>query len=426
MTDNQVKFHSLSRRIMAQFCLFSLFMAAIYALMSFMLLYSLEDRFIEREVQQEASYLEQQFDLTGQWPSPRSIPMTLHFSPNSFPEDMRQQFIDEPHRHEFYGQQNRHYHLHSFTQYPNVYLLYEVSEQLLVRPIREGVIKFLASGGILLTLIACLIAWFLGRKTAKPLKALANLVDGTQPKQIPQRFAHQFPNNEIGMLAHTLERTLLQINQAMEREKNFTRDVSHELRTPVAVIKNALEVHRQQSNNHDNDPVIGRIAEATTQMEQTVTTLLTLARQEHVNAPQQAYKLLPIIERSIIDNHYIVAHKNIDVEVDDNCNVTIFSQPGMLKVLLDNLISNAFQYTDQGQVSLHFRDNTLTVADTGPGIDPAISADVTNAAVKGDQSTGYGFGLAIVKRLCEHQGWQLQVFSEHGTAISVGFTEQRN
>jgi signal transduction histidine kinase len=44
--------------------------------------------------------------------------------------------------------------------------------------------------------------------------------------------------------------------------------------------------------------------------------------------------------------------------------------------------------------------------------------------VKGSQSTGYGFGLSIVKRLCEHQGWQLTVESNKGTVVSVLFTNE--
>jgi signal transduction histidine kinase len=58
------------------------------------------------------------------------------------------------------------------------------------------------------------------------------------------------------------------------REKCFIRDVSHELRTPVAIIKNAVEVYREQHIEDNNNPVIDRISQASTQMEQNVTTLL--------------------------------------------------------------------------------------------------------------------------------------------------------
>ena len=96
----------------------------------------------------------------------------------------------------------------------------------------------------------------------------------------------------------------------------------------------------------------------------------------------------------------------------------------MLKVLLDNLLSNAFQYTNRGEVKVDFLNNQLVISDTGLGIEENISSHITAPAVKGSQSTGYGFGLSIVKRLCEHQGWQLTVESNKGTVVSVLFAAE--
>lgn len=418
MKNKSAKYHSLSRKIVVQFCVFTLVMSAIYSLLAFILLYNLEDNFIERDVLQEARYLSEQFQQTNQWPSPRSAYFSLHFSKDSLPEDMRATSIEEPRRNEFYGQQGRHYHLYRMPGFQDTYLLAEVSQKLLVRPVREGILMLLAVSGLLLMIIAFLIAWFLGRKTAKPLQALADLVDGVAPENMPSTFADRFPNNEIGILAKTLEDSMQQISKALERERCFTRDVSHELRTPVAVIKNAVELHREKNPSQD-DAIINRIFDASLQMEHTVTTLLHLAREEHAAAQTTFVKLLPLIEQSIIEHSYLLEGKAIDVEVDDNCNVQVVVQQGMLKVLLDNLLSNAFQYTETGTVSIRFSDKKLTIADTGPGIETDISSTVTEASVKGSQSTGYGFGLSIVKRLCEHQHWQLQVESGQGTKISV-------
>lgn len=430
MKNNGKKFHSLSRRIVAQFCIFTLVLSAIFGSLTFTLLYHLEDTFIEREVIQEADYLISHYQQNQQWPKVRSAHFSLHFTQASLPEDMRLQYIEEPERKEFYGQQGRHYHLYSLPKFDEIYLLAEVSQSLLVRPVREGVFKLLLFSATALTLVAFIIAWLIGRKTAKPLKELADLVDGAAPENIPEKFAERFPNNEIGILARTLENSMQQISKALVRERSFTRDVSHELRTPVAIIKNASELYLQQKQvvsdekniQHFKDrDVIQRVFDASIQMEQTVTTLLHLAREEHALAKQTSVKLLPLIEQSIIERSYLLDSKSVEVEVDDNCNTMVLAQSGMLKVLLDNLLSNAFQYTELGLVKVSFSENTLTIADTGPGIEADISLKITEPAVKGSQSTGYGFGLSIVKRLCEHQNWQLNVVSDHGTRISVSF-----
>ena len=159
------------------------------------------------------------------------------------------------------------------------------------------------------------------------------------------------------------------------------------------------------------------------QMEQTVTTLLVLAREEHTVIKKQQVKLMPLIEQSIIAHCHLLEGKPVEVEVNDNCNAKVFAQQGMLKVLLDNLLSNAFQYTDSGEVKISYINNRLIIEDTGVGIEPSISTKVTDPSIKGSKSTGYGFGLSIVKRLCEHQDWLLTITSDRGTTIAVSFNE---
>ena len=425
MNHKTNKYHSLSRRIVAQFCIFTLILSAIFGLFTFILLYNLEDKFIERDVIQEADYLLAGFNENQKWPAVRSSHMQLYFSKDALPLDMQNQFVEEPHRKEFYGQGGRHYHLYPMPNFENTFLLAEVCQKLLVRPIREGVIKLLMISGFSLTFIAFIIAWLLGRKTAKPLKELADLVDGAAPKNLPSTFSDKFPNNEIGILAKTLENSMQQIAKALERERCFTRDVSHELRTPVAIIQNAVELYREKNTDEgSNKDIVDRINDASLQMEQTVTTLLHLAREEHADAQKTDVKLLPLIEESVIKHSHLLEGKDIEVVVEDSCSASILTQQGMLKVLLDNLLSNAFQYTQSGEVKVAFINNELIVEDTGPGIEKDISAHITQEAVKGSQSKGYGFGLSIVKRLCEHQNWRLVVTSDLGTRISVCFNAE--
>ena len=404
-------FHSLSQRIVINFCLFTLFLSALYGLVAFMLLYTLEDSFIVKDIKREAEYLQSGFTQDGVWPNPRKDTMQLHFGTDSLPDDFRDKYIQEPWEHEFYGSEGLHYHLYPLPGHDKTYLVAEVSQELLVRPIRGGVLVFLIVNGIALTLFACLMAWILGRRTTAPLKKLAALVDGVKPEQLPKRFASEYPNNEIGTLANALESSMQRINASMDREKYFTRDVSHELRTPLAVIRNGSELLQAQNMGTDAKATVNRIAAAAEQMEKTVYTLLALAREENTASEATTFALMPLVERAILDNRTLLDDKDIEVVIEDNCHAQLTAQSGMLKVLLDNLLSNAFQYTQQGEVIIAFSDGWLRVRDTGPGINQELSSKITEPGVKGKQSTGFGFGLSIVKRLCEHQGWRLKVES---------------
>lgn len=435
--------HSLSRRIVWQFCLFTLLLSAVYGAISLTLMYMLEDSFIEQQLAQEATYLRSSYQQNGEWPVPRHNNMQLHFSSDTFPLEIRASAVTEPERNEFYGQQGRHYHRYPISQpqshpsnldgstQPQAWLLAEVSNELLVRPMRDGVLQFWVVSALLVSGIACWLAWLVSRRTTRPLKQLAELVDGVAPERLPQHFAAQYPRHEVGVLARTLEQALQRIAQAIQREKNFTRDVSHELRTPLAVINNSVELWRSQpmqTGQHAIEwqataEVMARIVEAAQQMEKTVQTLLILAREEHTptDLSSSLTALMPLLEQAIIDNSLHLQDKAVDIIVCDSCQIQLPANPAMLKVLLDNLLSNAFHYTTEGFVKIAFNHGQLQISDSGPGIEPSVLNVLATPGAKGQHSTGFGFGLSIVKRLCEHQGWQLTVHSAQGTVVSILF-----
>jgi hypothetical protein len=123
--QNSKKFHSLSRQIVSQFCLFTFLISTIYGMFCFILMYTLEDSFIERDIKQEAQYLQQAYEQNNSWPVPRVSYMQLYFSKNSLPEDIKQIYIDEPKRNEFAGNNGRHYHLLALPKTQNTYLVAE-------------------------------------------------------------------------------------------------------------------------------------------------------------------------------------------------------------------------------------------------------------------------------------------------------------
>lgn len=420
ITTHSKGYHSLSSRIVILFCVFTLVISTVFGGMSLFFMYVIEDSYIEKDVLTEARYMSNEYQKSGDWPKVRKGYMTLHPSTESLPQDIRDKVNVDARHGEYFGEQGRHYHVYQLEQYPGVFLVAEVSDQLLVRQIRSTVIKFLAVSVFIVTLISCLLAWVVGRKTVKPLQSLVRLVDGVAPEKIPQTFAKQYPNNEVGVLAQTLENTLQSISQAMNREKNFTRDVSHELRTPLAVIKNAIELtHEQATLSSENKLIMDRIYHSAQQMESTIETLLLLARKQPERQQQGLVALMPIVEKSILDNHLLLVKKQVDVELQDSCQTNINANASMLKLILDNLLSNAFKYTDSGCVRVGYQDGRIMVHDTGPGIEADISKHVTEMGVKGSKSDGLGFGLSIVKRLCEHQGWQMEVENDNGTRVSI-------
>ncbi len=417
------KNYSIARRIIIQFCLFAVLLSLLFSFYNFVFLYTLEDGFLERSIKKEAQHLATEYKRTGIWLAPRKSNMTLYFDSEKFPREVKVQFKKDHKEREFYGKNGLHYHLYIFKEFSSVYLLAEVSEELVVRPLRRVIIILLVISTLILTFIACLIGYKLSRRTIKPLTDLVELVNGVEPNKLPKNFAGNFPNNEIGILATTLETAMARINDFVSREQHFTRDASHELRTPIAIIKNATELLNQQNLTSDESKtLITRISRASLQMEQTVNALLSLAREENTDPIKQAVKVLPIVEKVIVQHAYLLTDKPVEVEINIKSTDQVMSDEPTVYILIANLIGNAFHYTLAGLVTVSFENNTLTISDTGPGIDKAIENCVLEPMIKGQHSKGFGIGLSIVKRLCEHHKLNLVINNtKHGMMVNITF-----
>lgn len=205
----------------------------------------------------------------------------------------------------------------------------------------------------------------------------------------------------------------------IDREHHFTRDLSHELRTPLTVINGATTLLENTELTPKQQALVARTELAQNQLAMTLEALLALAKEQ----PQKLvkpYKLLPLLEDCVLLHHQKLSGKNIQLLLDVDRDIQINQQPGLLRILLSNLIANAFAYTGQGQIHIYYQQGWLTVADNGDGIAAQIRDKVLEAGVKGQHSQGLGLGLSIVKRLCEQMELELHLQSDtSGTQVSI-------
>ncbi|MBB3122297.1 sensor histidine kinase [Pseudoduganella violacea] len=412
---------SLRRRLMLAFALVALLTALCFSVFGLLFVYAVEDDFFANILRQETMHQQRSWAEHGVLARPLRDTVRVLDGADQLPADLSAQLPAGPRSGEFFGEQGRHYHLRELRlagRAAPLYLLAEVSGELVVRPRLPFILGFLGAAMLAIVAFTLLLGYWLAGRASAPLTRLAQLVAGAKPEQLPRQFAAAFPDNEIGALARALEEALARTAAFIEREQHFTRDASHELRTPLAVIGGAAYLLGQQPLAPQAADQLARIRSAASHMEQSLAALLALAREDAAPAAS-ASALLPSIEAAVVRFAHLLDGKPVHVAVAVDASAQARCPAAVLDILLSNLVSNAFANTQQGEVRITFEDNSLVVSDSGSGISPAVAERLYEAGVKGEGSQGLGLGLSIAQRLAQRHGIRLHVANASGSAAGV-------
>lgn len=417
-----MKVLSLQRRILFTFLVSSTLVALLFGLTTILFAYHTEDQLFASFLQAEATYVEQQLTSDAQI-QPRLSIVSYFADVSALPPQIQATLQHAPKRNEFALDSGQHYHLIRLSR---GFLLADVTEQLVVRQMRQELALFLLTLLLVVVLCSAGFAYLLARRVLKPLHKLTQLVDNTgryPDTPLTASFAHDFAADEIGRLARALQHAWQRVADFISREQQFTQDVSHELRTPVAIMQGALTLLQHSELTAQQQQFVTRLQSAQLQIQQTIETLMLLAREQL--PPATPVKLLPLVEQSILQQQAKLVGKAVELELDIAPTAQLTIDQMSLLMLLNNLIGNAFDYTDAGVIRISFQQQVLTVQDSGAGIDAQLQPQVFICGVKGSNSSGMGVGLSLVKRLCDKWqiGYQLQS-NTAGTCISLIFPEQ--
>jgi len=224
----------------------------------------------------------------------------------------------------------------------------------------------------------------------------------------------------LGRQLEWLRKRLLEL--ALERNK-FLRHMSHELKTPLANIREGTELLMDGSVGEletGQQEVTSILHDNGLKLQQLIENLLSFSAWQAKNAELQLteFKLLPLIKRLVRHHQLTLASNNVKLKVKAR-DISIFADREKLRMVLDNLISNATKFTPPGG-TIHIMGDAkggqlvLEVADTGPGIPASDRAHIFEAFYQGKlpqggHLQGTGIGLSVVMECVHAHGGTVEI-----------------
>jgi len=411
--------HSLKTSLQRSIVAFSLLLALCFMLLMLGYAWVVEDNVFNRLVTAEAEHISRQYKQTGNVTAPSQPFMTLHAGWHTLPGEIQQLHRLEPERVEFPNGSGGTLHLQTVALGNTEWILAaDVSGFEVTRDYLPKLLPYLGLALAVVLAIAFALSRFLSLKIIRPLHAISNRVKRHQPGT-ELNLGDTLPDNEIGYLGQTIQHNIAQLQAALARETDFTRDISHELRTPATVLKMVLS--RLSCTAPPDEQTLTQLKQSALQMEQTIHVLLALARQESMQ--QQPLCLLAEIEHCLVNNPRLMRQSDLQLQLQVAADYQISANKNLLHILLNNIIDNALNHASANRLDIHLNGDELCIANPVATESPA---DILSPGVKSAGSAGIGQGLHLVNRICQGYHWQLNsCIRDNGFYLKIAFSAQQ-
>lgn len=268
----------------------------------------------------------------------------------------------------------------------------------------------------------------ISRYTLKNLKSISKKAQeihlDKKYKPINIDWAH---DDEIKILADTINKAFWRIWKQTASLKQFITDVSHEFKTPLMIINSDIDVYEKKKEKgflkKDDDSIfLQSIKTKTAKLNKLIETLFLLTRmEENISTLKFTKKDIWILTQRLIKEKFeSYSKKPIELSFELVKKHMILIEETSFNIIIENLISNAIKFSnDKIKIEIQVTKNFIEIKDHGIWMTQAETKRVWEKFYRLDTNKEWFWvWLFLVKRIVDIYKWNIQLESKKGVGSS--------
>jgi signal transduction histidine kinase len=285
--------------------------------------------------------------------------------------------------------------------------------------------------------LSILLSYLFSRKAIQPISRIIKSVKNINSLRMNNRLNEGKRKDEIEQLAITFNEMLANLENAFKNQEDFVSNASHELRTPLTVM--ISESDYILSRRRKQEDYVNHISGLITDLKDLNALLNSLLELAQINRDYNIHLSVVRIDEIIYNAIHQIKTKypkrkiqsKIQYPEDDN-ELLINGNPGLLEIAFKNLIDNACKFSDNEvlvEFEIYEQHIKIVISDKGIGIPSEELESIympfrraSNVKFKG----GFGVGLSLVNKIIILHGAEMKVFSieNEGTKFELIFRKK--
>lgn len=288
-------------------------------------------------------------------------------------------------------------------------------------------LKYLLLGAYaVFTSIAWILCFYTSRNLLRPLDTFHQTISQINEYNLEKRFTvDEKSANEIDLISKEFNFLLSRIEEAYQKQKDFTAQASHELRTPLARISAQLE-NQLNAAEEKNKPMLKTTLQNINQLNELISSLLILSKvdtkktgsTEQTRIDETLYKC---IEKVHLEAPTFKAIINLEDEYLTEDMLMIKGNPFLLETAFYNLLKNAASYSANQQANIEItfpkKSICIIISNNGPTLTEEEQKKLFEPFMRGANAktkAGLGLGLRIVQRILNFYGYTIHYSVQEG------------